>query len=169
VPGQRAFPERDTVIVAARVAYPEYRRWAAYGCQSGRAFHKRIVRMGFYYDRAIQPEIALILDRRDQVVFSADTVRRLRATAGPFDVELAAAIESLLHSTPPRKEGFPYQVFLLSPPDGQDTIRLDRPVENTAKDHNGRYTAWTRGQRYTLSSALRQNPRTTAELEERGG
>jgi hypothetical protein len=125
--------------------------------------------MGFYYDRAIQPEIPLILDRRDHVVFSTDTIRRLRATAGPFDVELAAAIECLLHSTPPRKEGFPYQVFLLSPPGGRDTIRLDRPVENTDEDYNGRYTAWTMGQRYAFSSALRQNPRTTTELEELSG
>ncbi len=160
--------QEDTVVVAARDAYPEYRQTAAYVCQPGRAFRGGIWRMGFYYGRAIQPELALIRHRRDNVTFSNDSAAALRETDDPFDAVLATLIERLLDASP-RAPGQQYQVFLLSPVDGEQTLRLAQTIENTATDRKGEASAWTMGQRYTQSSALAQSPGTTSELELLGG
>jgi hypothetical protein len=161
--------QEDTVVVAARDAYPEYRRMAAYACQPGRAFREGIRRMGSYYGGAIQREVPLIRDRRDNVTFSSDNAAALRATADPLDIELAALIERLLDEGP-RVPDQQYQVFLLSPhADDEQTLRLAQPVKNTTKDHKGKTWAWTMGQRYTQSSILEQGPATTGELEQLGG
>jgi hypothetical protein len=160
--------QEDTVVVAARDAYPEYRLTAAYACQPGRAFRDGIRWMGFYYGGAIQPEVALIRHRRDNVTLSKASADALRKTDDPFDAELAALIERLLDASP-RAPGQQYQLFLLSPVDDEQTLRLARPIENTATDRKGKASAWTMGQRYTQSSALAQSPDTTSELEQLGG
>ena len=48
-------PPEGIVVVAARRAYPEYLRRSAYVCQVGR-FRAGIERIGFYTQKAIQPE-----------------------------------------------------------------------------------------------------------------
>jgi hypothetical protein len=160
--------QEDTVVVAARDAYPEYREMAAYACQPGRAFRGGIRRMGFYYGGAIQREIPLIRHRRDNVTFSDESAAALRETGHPLDAELATLIQRLL-DTSPRAMGQQYQVFLLSSVDDEQTLRLAQPVENTTTDYRGKTWAWTMGQRYTQSSALAQSPGTTSELERLGG
>ena len=160
--------QEDTVVVAARNAYSEYRETAAYACQPGRAFRGGVGRMGFYYGGAIQAEVPLIRHRRDNVTFSRDSATALRETGDPFDAEFAALIERLL-DTSTRVPGQQYQVFLLSPADGEQTLRLAQPIKNTTTDHKGKASAWTMGQRYTQSSALAQSPGTTSELERLGG
>ena len=67
----------DTVVVAARAAYPEYGRHSAYVCQTGRAFRKGLRRMAFYTGGEIQREAPEILANRDPVVFSAQEARAL--------------------------------------------------------------------------------------------
>jgi hypothetical protein len=160
--------QEDTVVVAARDAYPEYRKTAVYACQPGRAFREGVRRMGFYYGGAIQPEVPLIRHRWDGVSFSSDNVAALRATGDCLDAELATLIERLLDESP-RVPGQQYQVFLLSPTDDEQTLRLAQPVENTTKDRTGKPWAWTMGQRYTQSRILEQSPDTTSELERLGG
>jgi hypothetical protein len=160
--------QEDTVVVAARHAYPEYLRTASYTCQPGRAFREGVTRMGFYYSGAIQPEVPLIRHRRDNVTFSGDNVVALRETGEPFDAELAALIPLLL-DTGSRVPGQLYQVFLLSPADDEATLRLAAPIKNTTTDHKGKPWAWTMGQRYTQSGVLAQGPKSTTELEQLGG
>jgi hypothetical protein len=160
--------QEDTVVVAARDAYPEYIETAAYSCQPGRAFREGVRRMGFYYGGAIQSEIPLIRHRRDNVTFSGDKAATLRESGDPLDAELATLIERLLDAGP-RVSGQQYQVFLLSPANDEQTLRLTQPIKNTTKDHRGRAWAWTMGQRYTQSSVLQQGVKTTQELEQLGG
>ena len=50
----------DTVIVAAREAWPEYQRFAAYVCQPNRAFRDALTHFGFYAHSAIQTLIPRI-------------------------------------------------------------------------------------------------------------
>jgi hypothetical protein len=159
--------QEDTVVVAARRAYPEYLRVNAYICQPRRSFREGIRRMGFYYDGAIQPEIAAIRHRRDNVILSHDGAAALRESADPLDIEVAGLIDRLLAESP-RIPGQPFQVFLLSPPDANETLRLEQAVRNTTTDREGKPAAWTQGQRYTQSSALERSPDTTTELEQIG-
>jgi hypothetical protein len=160
--------EEDTVVVAARHAYPEYKELAAYICQPGRPFRDGVSRMGFYYGGAIQPEIPRIRHRRDNVIFSAENADLLGRTKDPIDRELGGLVEHML-SGGERTAGRSYQVFLLSPAEDSATLHLARPVKNTTKDHKGKTWAWTLGQRYTQSSLLSRSPATTTELEEFGG
>ena len=160
--------QEDTVVVAARDAYPEYLRTATYSCQPGRAFRQGVTRMGFYFGGAIQREVPLIRHRRDNVTFSDDNAAALREKGDPFDAELATLIPLLL-DTSPRVPGQQYQVFLLSSADDEQTLRLAQPIKNTKTDFKGKTWAWTMGQRYTHAGVLERNPNTTSELEQLGG
>ena len=54
-----------------------------------------------------------------------------------------------------------HQVFLLTPPDDPQTLRLERPITHQPL---GRGSAWTQGNRYTREEKLRRNPATTDDL-----
>lgn len=156
-------PAKDTVIVAGRRAYPEYRHLSAYVCQAGRFPRQHldatgIKRIGFYRDRAIQPELALILENRERVVFDPAHAQELRESGRPEDATVARLIEETLggRTANPRTEGAEYQVFLLSGPEDERTVRV-RPVL-----HEGR-SGWTQGHRYAAAEEL-QRVTTTAEI-----
>lgn len=63
----------DTVVVAARVAYPDYLKTNSYVCQPGRAFRAGLSRFGFYAKGAIQRELPAILHHEDHVLFSEES------------------------------------------------------------------------------------------------
>jgi hypothetical protein len=153
--------DADTVIVAARNAYDNYLATAAYVCQPLRSFRDRVKYLGFYRDKAIQPEIAAIRHRRKLVVFTGEEAARLRGSGDRADAEIAVLIDARLSKgEPPGQE---HQVFLLSSKDDPETIRLNAEVR-----HDGR-GAWTQAQRYTTSAALKRNPGTTDDLAANGG
>lgn len=151
----------DTVIVAGRLAYPDYLFSGAYICQAGRSFQPAVEHIGFYAEREIKREIPRILHRRDDVMVRPEHVAELRGRGGPFDVEVAQLIERALDPSQwriRRELGRSYQFFLLSHPDGEETVVLPNVVW-----HGGR-SAWTQGQRYASLDALRAAPSTTDEL-----
>jgi hypothetical protein len=154
--------DADTVVVAARDAYPEYLETGSYLCQAGRRFRDEVRYLGFYKDKAIQREVPLICHRRDDVMFTPDEASRLRASGDETDSAIAEVIDSSLASGR-RADGVSYQVFLLSRPGDEATLILPRAVSNTKKG------AWTQGQRYTSSEALKRAPSTTDELQAEGG
>lgn len=101
----------DTVIVAARSAWPFYLDTGAYVCQPNRAFREGLTHLGFYADSAIQPLVPRIRQHRQAVIFSEAEADALR-DAG--EEELARLIEwSLDNGT--QLEGEASGVFLLSP------------------------------------------------------
>jgi hypothetical protein len=59
--------------------------------------------------------------------------------------------------------GHDHQVFLLSSPESEETLKLRQEIRHTRRG------AWTQGQRYTASQALRRDPATTEELAAEGG
>ncbi len=158
----------DTVVVAARAAYPEYERHSAYVCQTGRTFRMGLKRMAFYTGGEIQPEVPEILASRDPVIFSAHEAERYRASDDQTDQMIARLIDELLADSP-RTPGDPYQVFLLSRPEDARTLVLPHPIRNTTRDKKGKPWAWTLGQRYTRSDVLERAPMTTDELAANGG
>lgn len=153
--------DADTVIVAARDAYDAYLITSAYVCQPLRSFRERVKYLGFYRNKAIQPEIAAIKHRRKSVVFSRDEASRLRSTGDPTDAAVAELIEARLAAG--RSAGQEHQVFLLSPKADPETIKLPGEIQHTERG------AWTQAQRYTTSAALKRTPSTTDELAAHGG
>jgi hypothetical protein len=162
--------DADTVVVAAKNAYPEYLDTGAYVCQPrwtatgrpGRRFRDDIKYLGFYTDKAIQREVPLIRHRVDSITFSRGEASRLRGSADPMEAQLGGLIDISLDDGR-RPEGEPFQVFVLSPPGDADTLLLSREIRNPGKG------AWTQGQRYTSAQALRRGPATTEELAAEGG
>ncbi len=150
----------DTVIVAAAWAYDFYLRRSAYVCQAGRSFRRGLTHLGFYRRRKIEPHVASILHRRDDVLFAREEAAALRARGSAFDSEVADLIEITLDNGE-RLDGTTYQVFLLSGCNDPDTLVLDHPIRH---DTDGRGSAWTMGQRYVRLSTLADQPVTTAEL-----
>jgi hypothetical protein len=154
----------DVVVVAARVACPEYLAHTVYVCQPNRAFRDGLTHMGFYAEGAIQREVPRILHRADPVPFTTSEIANRRAGSSE-DVSVAQAIETLL-SIGARTEGSEYGVFILSAPDDAATVKLESPIANDTAAKSGRAWAWTMGQRYTsLARLTRAGVTKTSHLE----
>ena len=145
----------DTVVVAARVAYPEYLAMGAYACQPNRSI-RNVSRMGFYTHKQVMPEIAEVYRRFTDVLFVPGEARRLRAKKDPLEKRLADVIRRRL-TTRPEQLGGHFDVHILSGPTDPDTLILDSPIQHIP--HN----AWTQGQRYTSVERLKK-AKTTADL-----
>jgi hypothetical protein len=145
------------IVAAGRGGYLEYRRYGAYICQAGRAFRNDPAYFGFYADGEVKPEIAAVLARRDQLLFTAETARQLRAQgeAGLADVVERVARDG---ARPPERR---QQLYLLSAPGHERTITLAQPIRHSS---SGPGSGFVRGQRYTSLAALKRHPHTTAEL-----
>jgi hypothetical protein len=149
----------DTVIVAARRAYDLYLAHGIYRCQAGRSF-RPVDYVGFYKNRAVQPQVGRILLRRDHVELSAQNAASLRSSGDTHDAQLADAIDTII-AVDGYLAGDRKQVFLLSPAGDPQTITLPAPIPHHGA---GRGSAYTQGQRYTSSDALRANPTSTEQL-----
>ena len=142
---------QDTVIVAARLAHSFYLAHSAYVCQQGRAFREGLTNMGFYRKRQIEAEVPRILYVEDSVPFTVEEAERRRQRGDSTAVEIADLITSSL-VTGERKDGDVHKVFLLSPPDTQDTEHLPGVVLHSG---DGAGSAFTMGQRYVYLDDLR--------------
>jgi hypothetical protein len=137
----------DAVVVAARFAYPEYLEHGFYICQAGRAFRAGLTHMGFYAEAAIQPFVARIRYREDNVLFTLEEAA-VRKIESDVDGLVGNAIEISLASGTREPEAR-YQVFVLSGAQDPDTIHLPQPIGNDTISASGKIWAWTIGQRYT--------------------
>jgi hypothetical protein len=145
----------DTVVVAARFAYPEYRKIAAYACQPNRSI-RNVSRMGFYTHKQVMPEIAEVYRRFANVPFLPEEARRLKAKRDPLEKRVAEVIRWRL-ATMPSQRGNRSDVYILSGATDPDTLILDSPIQHTPPN------AWTQGQRYTSVERLKK-AKTTADL-----
>jgi hypothetical protein len=146
----------DAVIVAARDAYPAYLKYSAYICQLGRTFRPGIERLGFYTRKAIQPELPRILLHLAAIEISATSADAVAASGAAHADRLAALLRTL-DADGTVWAGAEKQLFLLSEPESDKTLRLSAPVEHLPPN------AWTQGQRYVSSAALAR-ANTTADL-----
>lgn len=148
-----AVADADTVIVAARLAYPEFEELGAYICQPLRSFREGTKYLGFYAERTIYREFPKIVDRRKDLPFGSEEARELQ---GGSDLDRRyGEVMSLALSKGLRKEGARHQIVLLDVGEG---FTLDRPIR-----HDGP-GAWTQGQRYSTAKALRSGLETTDQL-----
>lgn len=150
----------DTVIVAARSAWPEYQRTGAYVGQPDRSFRAGLTHFGFYAEGAIQRLVPRIREHHPSVTFTrAEAVAR-RAAGEP---EVADLIEQLLYDET-RTDGESYCITMLTGPDDPATVVLANVVRNDTVTAAGRNWAWTLGQRYAQLDRLRRGVRVTSEL-----
>jgi len=99
----------------------------------------------------VKPEIAAVLGRRDQLLFTPETAQQLReqSEAGLANVVEQAARDG---ARPPDR---PHQFNLLSPPGDARTITFEQPIVHVS---SGPGSGFVRGQRYTSLAALKQRP-----------
>jgi hypothetical protein len=149
------------MVVPAKLAWELYGEVNAYVCQPGRYF-RQVSHVGFYLEGAIQPEVAKVLDRQDDVPWTSSEVGRLMGTRDPRDRRLADIIKQS------RARGWVedrYQVFFLTAPDASGRadghVTLERAISNT---RTGRGSAWVQRQRYVTVAALLA-ARNTSDLE----
>lgn len=147
----------DTVIVAARSAWPEYRTLAAYVCQPERSFRDGLTHFGFYAEGVVQPVIARIRAHYGSVLLTHEEARRHRAEGHEA---LADLIEVLIEREY-RSEGESNGVVLLSGLQDPETVTLNGPVVNDTVTASGRPWAWTLSQRYTSLDRLKAAARTS--------
>lgn len=150
----------DTVVVAARAAWPDYQKFGAYVCQPNRAFRKDLTHFGFYEGGAIRPLVPQILKRFPAVALTRDEAERQRQIG---EKQLADLIDELLDAEPLRA-GDLVGVILLTRPGDPSTVQLAQPIVNDTVTDAGRPWAWTMGQRYTSLSKLTSGAKFTSEL-----
>jgi len=151
----------DAVIVAATAALPEYERLGAYICQPHRSFRPETKYFGFYTQREIAPMFPKLVTRREAVNYTPEAVAQLRGSGDPEDAGVARVLEkALAQKDDQRTDGAEYQIVVLDPEAG---FSLPHPIRH---EHGG---AWTQGQRYTSSEALKTHPETTEALHAAGG
>jgi hypothetical protein len=141
------------VVVAGDNSWALYQKVHAYVCQAGRAFSP-VEHLAFYAHRAIQPEIAAIRERIDNLEWTPAESRRLRGTGDRRDQWIADVIDES------RSNGWlegRYQLFPLSGPG--EPLHWTR---KTAIAHDG--PEFTLGRRYAVMQQL-VDARTTADLE----
>jgi len=156
--------DEDTVLVAARVAYPMYLQYSAYVCQAGRGFRQGLRYIGFYTGNEIKLEVPCILSVRDNVEFTQDAAKVLVSSGAEIDKRLAELIDRIV-TDDPGWIGAINQVFLLSSPTDHATIKLVQPIKNSKRDYAGKPFAYILGQTYTSSRAISTSPKTTDDLE----
>ena len=152
--GLLSSPE-DVLVVPARWAWPLYQAFGVYLCQPERSF--RTARyLGFYADQAIQPVVPQIEQRFSNVSFE---VILSDAEADPW---LKQTCQTLVEQSYFKLTSL-NTMFRLTSPNDSRTLRLLQPIVNDWTDKRGRKVAFTMGQRYVRSTALR-SARTTTDL-----
>jgi hypothetical protein len=146
----------DTVVVAARYAWPFYEKQYAYICQAARSF-RPVDRISFYADHEIKADIPRILDRRDNVPWTDHQISVLENSPDRMDRKVAAVIKESRNAG--WNDGI-YQVFLLTRPGDPSHRSLVSPVRHHSSDAG---SAFVRGQRYVSLHAL-EIARATSEL-----
>jgi len=141
--------EKDTVVVPARHAWPQYQRAHAYICQAGRTFQS-VKYVAFYHHNRIEPVVPAVLEVHDPVMLKRGLHKGRLA-----QVVARQLTEYPQHAREQRK------IFVLSPPDDPRTLRLPQPVENDQRSAAGGVTAFTQNQRYVKSADLRRAQRTS--------
>lgn len=137
--------ESEVVVVAARHAWPEYKRCNAYVCQLHRTFQP-VKRMAFYSQGQVYPLVPSILEVHDDVIIKK----------GHHKGALGHVVDQLIDDIPLSKKevGLSYKVFVLTSPDDPNTMKLEGPILNDLESKTGKPTAFTMGQRYVAVEKL---------------
>jgi hypothetical protein len=141
-------PDKEVMVVAARLGWPEYQKFHAYIRTADQTI-RQVKYIAFYADRQIQATVPKILSLEPQVLFQR----------GLHDGPLGEIVQYML-DTGRRQEGNCEKVFFLSAPDDlEHTIKLDQPIKNDL------HTAFVQAKRYVSLADLRKAKRTSELVE----
>ena len=154
--------QEQVLIVAARLAYPEYRRYGLYFCQPNRFFQNSLY-MGFYSNGQIQPEFPKIYNSIESLTFTQESINKNKQLTKEEKTILLTVLEDF-KKVGNTRIGRTEKVIFLSKIDSEQTLKLKSPIENDLEADSGRKIGFTQGQRYVALNSLKQNPKTTTEL-----
>jgi hypothetical protein len=152
----------QVLIVAARLAFPQYERYGLYWCQPNRSFRPSS-HLGFYYDQAVQPLLPRIEDTIESIALSEEAIRAHQGLDEAQRERLLGTVADLAGKGSAHVDDL-NKVLFLSMPDDPETIRLAQPIANDLSTDDGRTIAFTQGQRYVTLDAVKKEPKTTSEL-----
>lgn len=134
---------KDTVVVAARDAWPEYQKYGAYICQAGRAF-RDVSYVAFYTKGKIQVLVPRIMEVQDEVIFEQ----------GRYKGRLGELVDFMLADGAKHAKAIS-KIFLLSKQTASETINIGNTIQNDQMSVTGKLTAFVQGQRYANLSDLK--------------
>lgn len=159
---KRPTEPQDTVLVPGFQEWELYTKTGVYLCQPGRTF-RPVKWIAFYVDRTVKEELPFIKERRDNVPFTTDEIKRLKGEKTPESRKIAKAIEHLLehgwaqNSNSPKKRevGGRYQVFVLTSDEEVQPHGLHKRLAVEIRNYeSGKGSAWVTKQRYLYSDRL---------------
>ena len=150
--------ESKVLVVAAREAWPTYKKLNAYICQSNRGFQPS-GHLAFYAEGAVQPLVPKIKAVIESVNLTREGIESLEGDQKNLANELLTQIEKLNHKWQTQK------VMFLSEPDDDETIKLKQKIINDQKDKSGKNVAFVMGQRYVTLESLKTASK-TSELKQ---
>lgn len=151
------------LIVPARSAIEDYKKFSVYVCQPNRSFQP-VEYMGFYHNGVIDKHIAKILHEPiEEIDLTEEAIKEATELNSEIKQKMLQLVDQLKNRNSSRY-GAKLKVFFLSSSDSLDTVKLTQNIRNDLKNSAGRPYAFTQGQRYVPLSALKKNPATTTEL-----
>lgn len=145
----------DAVIVPGERAHEFYRRYGLYNRDTDRSIQPHVRYLGFSHGMAIHREIPAIRARYPDIHISPQSASRLAESDDDLQRDVGVAL-LLAIDDGHFCGGARQQIFLLSPPDDNETLLLPHTIKILG-------APW-QNQRYFRSEALREAPRTTEEL-----
>ena len=153
------------MVLAARMAWPEYQRLSVYKCGPNKPMQriKDSDHLAFYVNGQIQPRVPRIKSVLESIDMTKQgEIESLEESQRRLAEELR---ESIYIHDEIHQFGGARKVLFLSGPEDDETVTLERAIINDKKDKNGKPTPFTFGQpRYITLESLKWAS-TTSELE----
>ena len=163
--GLLAPTEPRVIVLAARLAWPEYQRLGVYKCGPNKPMQpiKDSDHLAFYVDGTIQPRVPRIKSVLESIdMTQPGEIESLEEDQRRLARELREKIysQNAVHGYDLARK-----VLFLSGPDDGETVKLERAIINDKKDKNGKPTPFTFGQpRYVTLESLKR-AKATSELD----
>jgi hypothetical protein len=153
----------QVLVVPARRALAEYKRFSAYICQPNRSFRPSS-HLAFYRNGKIDRLVPEISSTIESIFMSREGFqdKNLSNEQREKFVELIEKMEQENN----HNLGEEHKIIFLSAPEDSLTIDIGHEIVNDLESESGRGVAFTQGQRYVSLEAIQKKPKTTSELLE---
>ena len=156
----------EVLVIPARFAWDEYKRFSAYVCQANRSF-RPTTHLAFYVCGIIETAVPQILDVVESVELSDKGIAACRGISETATERLRDLLRTMQRIGCPGQLGQTRKVLFLTAADSPKTIRLAHPIKNDKVTKTGRPYAFVVGQGYVSMARLLAGPKTTSELTKR--
>jgi len=148
------------LIVAADLAYGQFKEWQTYICQENRSF-QLTEHMAFYDDREIKKEIPKILGIIESFQMSKDDANkaRIKVIGNTSRKALINRLKSIQNVAVKQTwyKGYKNKFIFLSRNQNEGTVLLENTITNDKIDKNGNYTAFTMKHTYRNLNQMKKS------------